>query len=146
MAVIMGNVGELSEGFGEKLREIRVSKDMSLKDIEEICGVSASYIWRIEIGEKKSPSIPILAKISKAYNISLMDMLKMALEDEIEDNELHTIRGVLMSNHIENNGVELSDEAKNILVDIVEMILIKEWERDTQFKLLKKIDKLKEKL
>ena len=50
MAVIMGNVGELSEGFGEKLREIRVSKDMSLKDIEEICGVSASYIWRIEIG------------------------------------------------------------------------------------------------
>lgn len=146
MAVIMGNFGELSEGFGEKLKEIRVSKDMSLKDIEEICGVSASYIWRIEIGEKKSPSIPILAKISKAYNINLMDMLKMALEDEIEDNELHTIRGVLMSNHIENNGVELSDEAKNILVDIVEMILIKEWERDTQFKLLKKIDKLKEKL
>lgn len=146
MAVIMGNFGELSEGFGEKLKEIRVSKDMSLKDIEEICGVSASYIWRIEIGEKKSPSIPILAKISKAYNINLMDMLKMALEDEIEDNELHTIRGILMSNHIENNGVELSDEAKNILVDIVEMILVKEWERDTQFKLLKKIDKLKEKL
>ena len=73
-------------------------------------------------------------------------MLKMALEDEINDNELHTIRGILMSNHIENNGIELSDEVKNILADIVEMILNKNWDRDTQFKLLKKIDSIKEKL
>ena len=47
---------------------------------------------------------------------------------------------------IMGNVGELSDEVKNILADIVEMILNKNWDRDTQFKLLKKIDSIKEKL
>lgn len=36
------------EDFGAAVREFRVKNSLSLQDLAEIAGVSASFIWRIE--------------------------------------------------------------------------------------------------
>ncbi|MBL5767357.1 hypothetical protein B5V88_07115 [Heyndrickxia sporothermodurans] len=36
------------EDFGAAVREFRVRNSLSLQDLAEIAGVSASFIWRIE--------------------------------------------------------------------------------------------------
>ena len=54
----------------EVLRLLRISNDLSIKELSEISGISASYIAEIENGNKESPSIDIIDKYSKALNVS----------------------------------------------------------------------------
>lgn len=55
--------------FGEILRKHRVSQKYSLRDLEAISGVSASFIGRIERGET-SPSYEVIVKLSDALGIA----------------------------------------------------------------------------
>ena len=41
-------VGKAVEDFGGLIREYRLANHLSLQDMAEIVGYSASYIWRIE--------------------------------------------------------------------------------------------------
>lgn len=54
----------------EVLRLLRISNDLSIKELSSKTGISASYITEIENGIKDSPSIDIIDKYSKALNVS----------------------------------------------------------------------------
>jgi len=54
----------------EVLRLLRISNDLSIKELSSRTGISASYIAEIENGVKDSPSIDIIDKYSKALNVS----------------------------------------------------------------------------
>lgn len=54
----------------EVLRLLRISNDLTIKELSELSGISASYITEIENGDKDSPSINIIEKYSKALNVS----------------------------------------------------------------------------
>ncbi len=54
----------------EVLRLLRISNDLSIKELSEKTGISVSYIADLENGKKDSPTIEIIDKYSKALNVS----------------------------------------------------------------------------
>lgn len=47
------------------LREIRKNKNMTIKELSEISGVSMGYICHLEKGTRRNPSRDVMEKISK---------------------------------------------------------------------------------
>jgi transcriptional regulator with XRE-family HTH domain len=47
------------------LKSTRLNKNMSLSVIAKYTGISPSYLHRLEIGERKQPSVQAIAKIAK---------------------------------------------------------------------------------
>ena len=57
--------------FAKVLKMLRVSNDLTIKELAEKTGISASYISDLENGRKKEPSIEIIQKYSEALNVSI---------------------------------------------------------------------------
>ena len=66
---------------GEKLRNLRERQGLTSRELGTVLGVSNSYIIRIENG-KKRPSIDLVVKIARFFNVST-DQLIMD-DQEIE--------------------------------------------------------------
>lgn len=60
--------------IGERLREIRVSKDLSQGDIERRTGLLRCYVSRVENGHTV-PSIETLEKLARALEMPLYQVL-----------------------------------------------------------------------
>ncbi len=67
----------------EVLRLLRISNDLTIKELSARSGISASYIAEIENGIKESPSVDIIDRYSKALNISKSTI--MFFEEDLSD-------------------------------------------------------------
>lgn len=65
------------------LRLLRISNDLSIKQLSELTGISVSYITEIEKGVRTRPSIDIIDKYSKALNVSKTTI--MFFQEEFDD-------------------------------------------------------------
>jgi len=85
--------------FGEKLREVRERKKMTMKDVAEKAGVTESLISQIE-RNKVSPAIDTLLNISEILDIDLeylFSNFKRTKEVQLihkNERSLHVIKGV----------------------------------------------------
>jgi transcriptional regulator with XRE-family HTH domain len=61
--------------FGKKLREIRLSKNMSQGDVAKVLGVHRSYISGLERGVR-NPSLVTVQKIARALGVSAEKLIK----------------------------------------------------------------------
>jgi transcriptional regulator with XRE-family HTH domain len=61
--------------FGKKLREIRLSKNMSQGDVAKVLGVHRSYISGLERGAR-NPSLVTVQKIARALGVSAEKLIK----------------------------------------------------------------------
>lgn len=73
--------------FGAKVKEIRVSKGLSLKDLEIKCGVSHSYLSQIENGKRESPKFAIVRSLSIGLGVPYVSLLIAAGYLEASDIE-----------------------------------------------------------
>lgn len=55
--------------FGTWLKEMRESRGLSFRQLGKLANVSSTYLNRLELGERKSPSIPIAKKIAQAFGV-----------------------------------------------------------------------------
>jgi transcriptional regulator with XRE-family HTH domain len=62
--------------LGELLSVARECKGMSLRDLENVSGVSNALLSQIETGKVKSPGFWTMVAISRALGISLERMSK----------------------------------------------------------------------
>ena len=68
--------------FGEKLRVLRTSKDMTLKELAVALGLTAhGYISEIEAGKKK-PTAEFVLKVSRFFKVTTDQLLKDEFEVE----------------------------------------------------------------
>jgi len=68
------------ERLGEKIRTLREQRSLTIRQLAEALEVKSSgYITELEKGQK-APSIPLLLKISRFFNISTDKLLKDELE------------------------------------------------------------------
>lgn len=49
------------------LKEHRLWLNLTLREVEKITGVSNAFICQIETNSRKTPSLKVLKKLSKAY-------------------------------------------------------------------------------
>ena len=57
------------------LRKIRLENELTLRDIEEITGISNAYNSQLESGKIGKPSIEVMYKLSKVYNVDFLELL-----------------------------------------------------------------------
>ncbi|MDC7289147.1 helix-turn-helix domain-containing protein [Blautia schinkii] len=76
-------------GLGKRINEVRKDRQLTAEQLSEICSINATYLRQIE-GGVKVPSMPVFLSICKALKIS-PDYL---LQDELEENEISTIREI----------------------------------------------------
>lgn len=62
--------------FGQYLRKLR--GDMSTREVENLVGISRSYISLLENGKREIPTPTILKKLAQAYNVSYEELMKTA--------------------------------------------------------------------
>ena len=56
-------------GFGEQLRKLRESKNMSIRDYADLIPLSVSYLSEIERGLKPSPGMAMIEKIAEVLDV-----------------------------------------------------------------------------
>ena len=73
--------------IGKYLRQRRLAKRMSMREVAEKADVSHTEIYRIESGEREYPSIRVLTALGKALNIPNDEILRLAgYKSEDDDN------------------------------------------------------------
>lgn len=71
---IMKEKLEISIKFGEKVRELRISKGLSQEQLAELANVHRTYIGMIERAEKNITLVNI-EKLAKALNVDIKKIL-----------------------------------------------------------------------
>jgi transcriptional regulator with XRE-family HTH domain len=69
------------ENIGKKIKALRRENRMTLQQLGEISGLTASYISQIE-RDQTSPSIASLKKIAEAFNVRIVDFFVGGSEEE----------------------------------------------------------------
>lgn len=123
----------VSDNFGIMLKHYRKMKNLSLKKLEEISGVSASYVNRLERGERKSPSIKKILQLAEALEIP-NSVLAATIIQEPRAHDKIALSELLIKHEYLLNGEELSREAKENLLKIVEHIAQCQWNSDTKIR------------
>ena len=64
---------QICKQFAIKLKEIRLSKNLSKSKLSEIAGLDISYIGKIERCEK-CPNLRTIAKLAQALNVPVKNL------------------------------------------------------------------------
>ena len=64
--------------LGDLLKEKRLERGLSLKDVEANTTITSSYIHRLENGSRKNPSSYVAQKLSAFYGIQEKTFIELA--------------------------------------------------------------------
>lgn len=101
------------------IKNIRESKNISLKELSEETGVSKSYLFELENNKRLNVTLDKLYKISTVLDVNVKDLFYTSLDIETLRKELH--------NRINEYGLS-SDQVMEIskLIDLLVNINFKE--------------------
>ena len=71
--------------ISEKLKEMRLERNMSVRELAERSGLSQPYIWQIESGRRKNPGGSSLQKLAGALGIGVEELLGTPAELSAND-------------------------------------------------------------
>jgi len=61
--------------LASKLKELRLKKKRSLQQVADAVGASKAHIWDMETGKSKNPSIDLLTKLAKCFDVSIAELI-----------------------------------------------------------------------
>jgi len=70
--------------FGQKIRELRQARDISLREFAKKIGTAAPHLSDIELG-RRYPSDDLLAKIAKHLGVSVEELRALDPRPPVED-------------------------------------------------------------
>jgi transcriptional regulator with XRE-family HTH domain len=59
----------------DNLRKHRERTRKSLQQVADDVGASKAHIWELETGRAKNPSIDLLTKLAKSFDVSVSDLI-----------------------------------------------------------------------
>ena len=68
--------------FGEHIKRLRIENRLSLRQVEKEVGISNSYLYQIERGERNPPKPEVLKKLVAPYNVNLASLMHEARLEE----------------------------------------------------------------
>lgn len=134
------------EDLGKMIRRLREKKGWSTQRLAEKANISGSYLNRIEVGERKRPTLIVLEDLANALEINITELLQLT---HMDDKELISLDELFLSNEITVNGTEtLSADVKEDLLKVIDIIFMTEWQKETlvddMYEVMKAISELKE--
>ncbi|MCB9758163.1 MAG: helix-turn-helix domain-containing protein [Candidatus Omnitrophica bacterium] len=118
--------------FGEYLKQLRLDRKLTLREVEEKAQISNAYLSQVERGERSTPTMKILDRLAEVYGVSVSTLNEKALE------ELRTGAAALAAGlappdipspdteFICRSYNKLSDEKKKSLMDYLSYLLNEE--------------------
>ncbi|MCK4260732.1 MAG: helix-turn-helix domain-containing protein [Halanaerobiales bacterium] len=95
--------------LGERLKQARKQKELTLVQVENLTGISQSYLSKIERGQRKKPSLELISELAKLYNVDLNWLIEGFKENGINDenirNKIETI--VEQLNYVSEKDLEI---------------------------------------
>lgn len=144
----MGKGREINEKFGLYLKFLRENKGYSLIQLQELTGISSSYINRLESGDRKAPSYPIIERLAEALGVDVIELLNISGTAKTDKTE--SIFQLILKNDftIDEDGNDIATPVvKQLLTDLLQNVLTCKWSDSTRFSdiytLLKSVDELK---
>ena len=136
---------KIDDNFGYMLRSLREQRGLSLAKLGDIAGISSSYINRIELGERKAPSLPVIESLAEALNVETSVLLSAAGMNT-EGKEVKSLTELVFSNNVSltENGRMLSPEKKEEFIELIAYIDKMEWGKNKHVEMLELIDLLDE--
>lgn len=67
---------EASRAFGLAIRKLRIARGLTQEELGFESELTRAYISSIEL-DQKLPSITTIAKLAKAFNLSLSELMKL---------------------------------------------------------------------
>lgn len=142
----------IENDFGAWIKQLRLDQGYSLKELETISGVTASYIHRLETGARKTPSIPIAEKLATALGVPPDDFLKklnlFTSSDDSEPLPLNEFIAVSKFKLGKEDKNIVTKEQKDKLLILLNAIIATPWTPEGKFNesmlLVSKIDDFKQ--
>lgn len=137
---------KISESFGSLIKHLREEKSLSLAELGELTGISPSYINRIELGERKAPSYPIIEKLAKGLGVSTSTLIIAARVDFTGNKDAKTLTELIFSNNVcLREGEEgINANTKKQLAEIIEYIINMDWKENKHKDMVRLIELLDE--
>lgn len=124
---------KVSEDFGAYIRHLRQRKGLSLNEVEQQSKVSASYISRLENGDRVSPSFPFMEKLANCYGVPVLDLCKSALQNKDEVVESQTFEILMYSNQFTIFDKEVDTQMKKKIVLLLNQIAKADFSNNHQY-------------
>lgn len=112
--------------FGERLRKLRIGRDISQADLAKQLGVVPSSVGKYERVDDSFPSVEVLIKISDFFNVTLDYLLKgTETAPSVENNISGQLSNspFIQANH---GGMVINGENKSLSPEAVELLRIYE--------------------
>ena len=138
----------IEDDFGSWIKQLRLAKGYSLKDLENASGVTASYIHRIESGSRKTPSVPVAEKLAIGLGVSPDEFLRKLnlVSSDTVDRKI-ALTELIAKSTFTINEEQVTIEQKNTLLNVINSILNADWTADSKFNegmnIVNEIDKFK---
>lgn len=102
----------MSTELGKFVEMLRNEKGLSQRQLAEKAGISNTEVWRIESGERKNPSPPVLKSLAPHLSISYEELMKKAgyIEEVID----HSAYIETVYRDESNNVVDIARQAKDM--------------------------------
>jgi transcriptional regulator with XRE-family HTH domain len=122
------------EDFGKYLKALREKQRLSLREVQELCGVSNAYLSQIESGKRKNaPQPKILEKLAEAYRVSFNELLiaagylKPKDAREKEKTEVNRAFDMVLTDPkfhwgTRLKGTQMSLEAKKVIIEMYQKL------------------------
>ena len=112
--------------YGERLKELRLGRDLKQADLAALLGVSMSAVGSYERCERQ-PTFELLHKYAKLFNVSIDYILCNSDEKLTTQQYKHLttldLSDILQKHSITLDGVELTETEKQRVLDIARVLL-----------------------
>lgn len=97
--------------LGTYLRALRESRQLTLRAVQEQCGISNAYLSQLETGKIRQPSPSGLYKLSEVYSVPYDELMKRA-GYPVPDTEGSDFVAPTISSRSRRTGQALTPEAR----------------------------------
>ena len=78
---------KMEVSFSKVVKSRRLEKQLKLIEVAKEAGIAASYLYRLEEGGIKYPSVQVISRLAHALNIELLVLINFLLSEEDRINE-----------------------------------------------------------
>ena len=84
----------MGQYFGEFIKELRIDRKLTLREVEKNAKISNAYLSQVERGERGTPTMKILVKLAKVYGVPVSALSNKAeIELSIEREKAKKAKG-----------------------------------------------------
>lgn len=110
--------------LGATLKDARKNVGLTLRQVEDMTGVSNAYLSQLENEKIKNPSVHILSKLSSLYKVSLKTLLSNAKIIDKKDAQNEEVN-LSFAQKIAFRAENLTEEERNEVLRYLEYIKLR---------------------